>query len=60
MMLVSTLATNNAIAPAARSDRAETSEARKPRSAPKSETAALRVLVMRAGVTDWVLEPILV
>ena len=57
MMLVSTLATNNAIAPAALRDLAETSEERKPKSAPRYVTVSLRVLVMRAGVTDWVLEP---
>jgi len=58
MMLVSTLATNNAIAPAARRDLADTSDARNPRSAPSRSTVDLRVLVMREGVTDWVREPL--
>ena len=58
MMFVSTLATNNAIAPAARRDLAETSEERNPKSDPKRSTTSLRVLVMRAGVTNCVLPPV--
>ena len=58
MMSLSTLATNKAIAPASCRYQAETSEAIKPKSEPKSWTAVQRVLVMRAGVTDWVLEPV--
>ena len=58
MMLVSTLVTNNAIAPEACRDWAKTFEARKPKSEPKSWTTVRRVLVMRTGVTDWVLDPV--
>ena len=58
MMLVSIVATNNAIAPAARRDRAETSDVRKPKSATRYLDVDLRVVVMREVVTDWVLEPL--
>ena len=56
MILVSILASNNSIAPEDRRDQAETSEARNTKSVPKSWTVVQRVLVMRAGVTYWVLE----
>ena len=58
MMLVSTLATNNAIAPAACRDLVDTSDVRNPKAAPRRSTVDLRVLVMRKGVTDWVCEPL--
>ena len=58
MLLVSVSATNNAIAPVACRDWAETSDVRKPKSATRYLAEDLRVLVMRAGVTDWVLEPL--
>ena len=58
MMLLSTLVTNNDNTPEARRDRAETPEARKPKSVPKIWTVVWWVLVMRVGVTDRILEPV--
>ena len=60
MMLVSTLETNNYIGMAARRDQAETSKAIKPKSEPKIWTVVPRILVMRAGVTDKVMDPVTV
>ena len=58
MMLVLTLATNNAITPVAHRDQAETSEVRQPKSVLKSWTVVRRVLVMKTRVADWVLDPV--
>ena len=51
MMLVVNLATSNAIAPP--------SKARNTKSVRKSSTMVQRFLLMMAGGTDWVLEPVL-
>ena len=60
MTLVSTLATNNTIMPAARSDQVESSISINPKSVTKGWTMLLRVLVMREGVTNRVVQPVLV
>jgi hypothetical protein len=45
--------TSSAIAPAARSERADTSLGKKPRLGRRNRTAPHNVLVMRDGVTCW-------
>jgi hypothetical protein len=50
----STWAQRRAFVPAARRDRAVTSDARKPSCGPRKVTAALRAAVISAGFTDFV------